>query len=115
LGAGSCEKWLSTETKAGDDAEFIIEKFDAIQRGETMKKHKYVRATLTLEPTRKAAAEMKKARASIQGPLTGTLVLTKWLRQPITRLTVEGSLKPIASPVTKPKKTKARRARKEEE
>lgn len=78
-----------------------------------MKKYKYVRATLTLKPTREAAAKMRKAKASIRGPLTGTLVITNWLRMPSTQVEVAGSLEPKTT-LNKPKKAKARRARKEE-
>jgi hypothetical protein len=76
-----------------------------------MKKYKYVMATLTLKPTRKAAAQMKKAKAGIRGPLTGTLDLTNWHDRQCTILKVAGSLEPKTT-LTKPKKAKAQRARK---
>ena len=79
-----------------------------------MKKYEYIRATLTLKPTRKAAAQMKNARASIRGPLTGTLDLTNWHDKQCTILKVAGSLEPKTT-LTKPKKAKAQRARKERE
>ena len=81
-----------------------------------MEKYKYIRATLILEPTRAVVAKMKKAKASIRGPLTGTLVLKNWHDRPLPpRLEVKGSLKPITAPGTKPKKAKARRARRKAE
>jgi hypothetical protein len=82
--------------------------------GGTMKKDKYVSATLILKPTRKAVAEIKKAKTSIRGPLIGTLSLTSWHDRPRTRLEVEGSLKPKTI-LIKPKKAKAQSARKQSE
>jgi len=79
-----------------------------------MKKYEYVRATLTLKPTRVAGAKMRKAKESIRGPWTGTLVVTNWIQSPSTQLQVAGSLEPKTT-LTKPKKTKARRARKQKE
>lgn len=79
-----------------------------------MKKHEYVRATLTLKPTREARTKMRKAKTTIRGPLTGTLVLRNWLYMPWPTLEVAGSLEPKTT-LTKPKKTKAQRARKQKE
>jgi hypothetical protein len=78
-----------------------------------MKKYKYVRATLTLKPTDDAAATMRKKKASITGPLTGTLAIISWIRRPSPQLVVAGSLEdePKTS-LTKPKKAKVQRARK---
>ncbi len=76
-----------------------------------MKKYQYVKATLTLGPTMEAA-QKKKARASIQGPLTGTLMITNWRDFKCTRLDVKGSLEPEPTPVPVPKKVKARTSRK---
>ncbi len=79
-----------------------------------MKKYKYVKATLTLGPTMEAA-QKKKARASIRGPLTGTLMITNWRDIKCARLDVKGSLEPEPASVPIPKQAKARTAQKKAE
>lgn len=76
-----------------------------------MKKPKYARATLILKPTRRAGVTSSKARESLLGPLTGTLVIKHWEEDPCVRLEVEGSLEPKTT-VRKPSRARARRGRK---
>jgi hypothetical protein len=76
-----------------------------------MKKPKYVRATLTLKPTKGAGVTSIKARKSLLGPLSGTLVIKHWEEDPCVRLEVEGLLEPKTT-VRKPSRARARRGRK---
>ena len=79
-----------------------------------MKKHKYVKATLTLRPTKKAKEKMEQAGVIIQDSFTGTLEIRNWKRLPSSLLVVKGSLKP-GKTKTKTKKQEAGGIRKKKD
>jgi hypothetical protein len=89
-----------------------------------MKKDNYVGARLILKPTGVAAAKMENGKAGIQGPLTGTLVVTSlgnWKNGAASRraavpsrIKVTGWLEP-KSTLTTPPKAKALSARRQKE